>query len=202
MKKYTTKKALEEYLGEKIDGQLDFRLGEWIAGISAFIDRLANRSIYVKVPAPAENEEENEDADNGHTTHKYDGDGTGILIVDDVHDIESVLIDGAERKDDLLFYPTNKPYTSRLAFSDNEVFPRGKQNVSVTGVHAMNPVLPDDIKMACTVLVAGIYNSNYRSESGARTEKIGNYSVSYDDGHSDDYDWAIGVIKSYRRIAL
>lgn len=182
---YTDKTAVENYLIKTIDDSFDAQLTEWIEAMSLLIDSMANRTIFRETPE----------------TFKYDGDGTRLILIKDCVDITAVTVDGIDLTSEIVKYPANKGYTSRIALPDR-IFTKGMQNVSVTAIQAMNKVLPADIKTACTILVAGILN-NQTLKGQARTEQIGNYSVTYmNDQQEKDFVMAKSIIASYRRIVI
>lgn len=181
---YTTQSDIENYLLTDIDGSFSEQIASWIVAMSNFIDNYCNRSIY-------RTEEE---------TFLYDGDNTDKLMIKDVCLISSVTVDDIEVE--YVKYPANKPYASRIRLIDNR-FTTGIQNVSVTGIQAMNSTLPEDIKFACTVLVAGIVNNQLFNDKKGTTERIGGYSITYkDDQQQKDYEEAKRILAGYTRITF
>ena len=133
-------------------------------------------------------------------TFKYDGDGSDLIIIKDVCDITEVKVDNETVT--YFKYPQNKPYASRIRL-DGYKFPYGIENVSVTGIQAMSSTLKDDIKHACTVLVAGIHNAKNAQGKVGTTERINNYSITYkDEAQRIDFETAKATLASYKRIAL
>lgn len=182
---YTTKVAVENYLLQTIDPSFVTQLDSWILAMSRWCDQFANRSLF----------------DTASSIMLYDGDMTDITLIKDVIDISEVKMDGIVITD-YLKYPQGKVYTSRIVL-DGQYFSRGKQNISVTGIHAMSKVLPDDIKFACTVLVAGIINGSTIGSKKGSTEKIGGYSIAYKtDIEVSDFATAKQILSSYKRVAL
>jgi hypothetical protein len=183
-KQYTTKENIENYLLNTIDPSFVDQITSWIIAMSNQIDIICNRPIF-------SDEEE---------TFLYDGDNTDMIIVKDVCSISSVKVDGVETP--YAKYPANKPYASRIRLIDTKFTP-GIQNVSVTGIQAMNEALPDDITFACTILVAGIINTQKKLEKIGTTEKIGNYTITYrDDAQKTDFETAKTILAGYKRISL
>jgi len=182
---YTTPEAVASYLGLPISSDLEDAIEEsWIIAMSRYADRYAKRNLHREEV----------------TTVLYDGDGSKLFLIKDVID-PVVEIDGTVMT--TYNYPTNKPYTSRLTLEEGYSFTKGKQNISVTGVHAMHLYLPEDIQLAVTILVAGIYNARTSQGKIGTTEKIGNYSVTYrTDAQKADFESAKEILSSYRRIAL
>lgn len=181
---YTTKADIEDYIGKTIDDVSDTSIDAWIKAMTLQIDKISNRDIYK----------------TGTDTYKYDGDGTGITLIKDCHTITEVRVD--DNPVAVLEYPSNKEYTSRIVL-EGFFFSKGLQNVEVDAIHSMSKTLPEDIKFACTVLVAGIYNNRNSSGKEGTTEKIGNYSITY---HSKkeltDLETAKLAISGYKRLAL
>jgi hypothetical protein len=184
MKPYTTKQAVENYLGVTIASGLNSQIDEWIDAMSRYIDGACNRVIF--------NDEEDD--------FSYDGDGSNSLIIKDCVDIEDVTIDGSSVE--FFAYPANTPYKTQIKL-ESGVFPKGMQNVVVTAIQAHSKTLPNDVKFACTVLVAGIYNARNSVGKVGTTERIGNYSISYHTKEQkSDYETAKATLSAYRRIAI
>lgn len=183
---YTDKEAVENYLLKEIDDGFDAQLGEWIKGVSLTIDGETGRTIYRQEPE----------------TRMYDGDGTDLLLIDDCVDITAVTIDGIAVEVDE--YPARKDYTSRIHARDNRRFTKGHLNVAVTAIHAMSKTLPEDIKFAATVMVAGIARGQMPGSEEGKSEKIGNYTITYSDSpdQSGDIETAKAILKRYRRVAF
>lgn len=181
--KYTTKALIENYLLKNIDASFNTQIDQWIVAMSRHIDKECKRNIW------RDTEE----------TILYDGDGTNLMIINDVID-PVVELDGEVIE--VFTYPTTKPYTSRIV-RDQNCFTKGRQNVSVTGKQSMSDTLPDDIQFACTVLVAGIVRGQIFADKIGTTEKIGLYSITYKDvAQKNDIDTAMNIIKSYKRFTL
>lgn len=182
---YTTVEDIENYTLIDVAAEYEGVIDMYIQAMSNFIDNYCNRKIWT----------------DQETTIKYDGDGTNLLVIKDVCDISEVTVD--DEVTEVLEYPTSKDYTSRIVLDGGYRFTKGLQNVAVTGKHAMHTELPEDIKFACTVLVAGIIFNQDANEKDGTTEKIGNYSISYKTPEQKrDYKTAMGILSSYRRIAL
>ena len=184
IKPYTDIEAIENYILKDIDSGFTDQVDEWIVAMSRWIDNFCNRDI-------TRTEEE---------TFIYDGDGTNITLIKDCVDLTEVKVDDVIVP--VLEYPTNKDYTSRIVLSD-DVFRSALQNIEVTAIHGMTKVVPDQIKTACTILVAGIINSQTDMDKAGTTEKFGNYSVSYSkDQQKQDFATVKDNLTGYKRIAI
>lgn len=184
---YTTIEAVFDYLKLEVPSESDpltEQVEQWIVAMSRYIDAYCNRPIWRE----------------GIETFKYDGDDTDLLHITDCID-PSVTVDG--REVEVLSYPTNKEYTSRIVLTAGEKFTKGRQNVEVTAVHSMNLYLPDEVQLACTILVAGLYNAREVSDKVGTTERIGSYSVTYrTEEEKRDFASVKNLLSAYRRIAL
>jgi len=185
---YTTPEAVIAYLGLDISGSdIEEAIPDfWIYAMSEYADQQTNRILFREEP----------------TTILYDGDGTNLLVIKDVLD-PVVEVDGVART--TYNYPTNKEYTSRIVLEEGYRFTKGKQNVSVTGVPGISLYLKDDIQMAVTILVAGLYNNaNPDNENQVlASERIGNYQATFvTKKQLTDYESAKAILSSYKRIAL
>lgn len=181
---YTTKTLVQNYTLTNIDAAFDTQLTEWIAAMSEFIDNYVGYPVFTETPS----------------TRLYDGNGKTELLIGAVNTITEVTVD------DVVFTPIQAPYNSdtktSLIYRDN-CFPVDYANVSVTGIHCLRTTLPNDLKLACAILVAGIVNQSNNQTEGVKSEKIGDYSVTYATPEEEkQYQWAMFVLKSYKPLAF
>lgn len=181
---YTDKDAVENYIGKTVSVS-EPQLKAWIEAMTSQVDSICDRKI--------QSDEEEE--------YLYDGNGTTTLLIKDCHNISTVEAD--DETIDVFEYPANKPYTNKLK-AKNKVFPQGDQNVAVTAVQAMFSEVPEDVKFATTVLVAGIYNArNSKSVKGKNSVTIGNYKATYaDSSQMQDYKDARTILDKYKQVAI
>lgn len=191
MADYTTIAAVENYTGKAIASSLQMQVTEWITGVSRFMDQEANRVLV---------------ADATASTLYFDGNGSSCLLIDDFVTIESVEVGDEYGENfaaitDFVKYPAVAPH--RKLIRREGVFDYGIQNVKVTGRAGYFVELPEDIKLAATVIVAGVVNAQQPGSDRKKSESIGNYSVSYSsDKGIADYKQALAVIAKYRRHSL
>ncbi|MEJ6011436.1 hypothetical protein [Novosphingobium aquae] len=184
---YTDKTAVQNYLLTNIENTFDTQLAAYITAMTEFIDQRAGYPIYR----------------NAESTNLYDGQGDNLLSISPVCTNDTVTtidvtIDGVAV--DPLMAPYNS-VTKRELVLRGEVFPTDYANVAVTGIHSFEPTLPEKIKWACTVLVAGIINQVNNQTEGVQSEKIGEYQVSYkDQAARADFTRALEIIDGYKRI--
>jgi hypothetical protein len=181
---YTDQTAVENYLLTSIDVAFATQLVEWIDAMSRHMDQFCGRTLVNNEPG----------------TKLYDGTGDNELLIDDVHNITAVTIDGVTFTP--YAYPANSACKRVLRFN-GDIFPAGMQNVSVAGTFGRFTTLPNDLKFACTVLVAGIINQANKQTDGVQSEKIGEYTVTYkNDQERADFARATAILNGYRKIAF
>ncbi len=118
--------------------------------------------------------------DTTYTDEYYDGDGETDLIlkqfpITDTAEISITFVsddvETAVDNDDLEFYnDEGMIYYPR--------WPRGRKNIKIT-YSAGYATIPADLAQACIELVATIHNR--RKTGGAKSESIGDYSITYGD---------------------
>jgi len=195
--KYTTEVDVENYLLTTIDPSFnsaegsDKQIDKWIEAMSRFADRKTNRTL----------------VDSVETARKFDGNGRTEMMIDEVNAITALTVDDVDVLASVLQYPTSEPRTSEIKMQ-SQYFTKGLQNVEVTGIFAMFGAtdvddVPEDIRHAVTVLVAGIVNHAMNKTNDVKSEKVGQYSVTYTDpNQSRDYMTAMQTLNAYRRVAV
>jgi hypothetical protein len=204
MKEYTTIAAIENYMLQDIADAYEPQVESWIAGIENVIDNLTGRNFK---------------ADTVATARLYDGDGTQDLLVDDCVAITVVEVGndsygssftavGATGADRYFTYPAN--HTVRLVpihkvTLNARTWTPGRQNARVTAKWGYSVAVPDDIAFAATVFVAGILNQQRQGGAEVKSEKIGNYQVTYADEGNDtwaDFARAMSILDSYKKLNI
>jgi hypothetical protein len=107
----------------------------------------------------------------GSNSRIYDGDGTGVLFIDDFASVASVAVDGTEiPTTSYKVLPHNSTPKRWLQYTEpdwdrvgvtNDAFPRGTGNVTVTGYAGLDHV-PDDVAQT-TLAIALILWRRYQS---------------------------------------
>lgn len=181
---YTDQASIENYLLTAVDVAYASQLADWIDGMSRYMDQYCGCTLVNATPG----------------TRVYDGTGYSELKIDDVYDITSVSVDGTVVTP--YAYPANSGRKYRLELA-SDTFTVGNQNVSVAGTFGRFKVLPNDIKFACTVLVAAIVNQSNKQTDGIQSEQIGDYKVTFTDPKTRaDYDRAMKILDAYRKISF
>src|SRR3990167_555125 len=79
-KGYTTKTAIENYMLTVIDASFDDQIDEWIEAAEAHIDKKTGRSFV----------SEDDESGGGGIERLFDGDGSGLLLIDDALSVSKV----------------------------------------------------------------------------------------------------------------
>ena len=186
MKGYTTILQIENYLLIDVIDGFEYQINDWIAMMENYIDDKTGRNFK---------------ADGTSSIRKYDGDKKYLLFIDDCVEIEEVKVDDSAITD-YKKYPANKLPTTWLKRKNN-VFSEGNQNIEVKAKWGYSVEPPDDIVFAATVLVAGIINFSLSAEGEVKSEKVGDYSVTYKDKKEvTDFDRAKEILNRYQKINL
>lgn len=204
-KGYTTEEILENYILNDIDATFSDQIDSWIAGIEKFIDGYTGRNFI---------------ADESATARKYDGDDTNELLIDDAVEITKVEVgnDGyggsfdelsAGGADGYFLYPENysvRGLPVRKIVLNSRRWPAGAQNNQITAKWGFSATVPADIQFAATVFVAGVLNQHRQGGDEIKSEKIGNYTVTYntDKGQNSfgDFSKAKEILDRYRKLNL
>jgi hypothetical protein len=189
----TTIEKLESYLLITIDEDFKPKVEEFIASVTAYIERYTGRTFDYDPLAVA-------------TARLYDGNNTGQLFIDDALEVTEVKVkDTVLDEDDYILYPSNKLPKTRIILP-YKLFYIGNQNITVTAKWGYGENIPDDLSFAATLLVADIINTgNTSGEGDIASETIGRYSVTYAVGSSSSSSTpealnAHKILKMYRRL--
>jgi hypothetical protein len=199
-KEYTNNKQIQRYLG--VDAEVS-DTKPYILSAQKFIESYTARVFR---------------ADNTATARKFDGLESQQLNIDDCVDITLVERGNDSWGDSLTtitaggatgYYtlPTNNasldlPINALLLRSS--MFISGHANHQVTAKWGYSEKPPSDIVFATTVLSSGMYYANKGENSGAiKSEKIGEYQVSYADGQGfKDMEMAMSILDRYRKFLI
>lgn len=184
---YTNKTAVQNYLLINIDSSFDTQLTAYIKAMSEYMDAQAGFPIY-------------RDAEE---TRLYDGNGQCALRIDPVHGTLTV-VSGEETltTEEYVARPYNNPVKREIVLKSGYFSP-GQANISVTGKFSLHSELKEQVKWACTVLVALIINQVNNQGEGVQSEKIGEYQVSFrTQQERNDFKLAKEIIASTARITF
>ena len=196
---YTQRSYISNYLLINIAASFDSQINKWAEAVTRWIDNYTGTSF------------EEED-----TYKLYDGDGTRDLMIDDLLTLTKVeILDDDGDVDDTLdstseyyLYPANKTPKNRIRINTANapiaVYPSGHQNIKVTGTFGNTSTIPEDIRLAATMLVAAIIRDSQTDLTGkVETERLGEYSVTFQDiSDSADRLKVKDLLNYYRHIPV
>lgn len=188
MRNYCDVVDVENYLLTEVAEYFEPQVQSWIAGVSRIFDRMANRKLVADVLTEEDVRE----------IKYYDGNNRTDLSIDDAVEITEVQVNDAVAV--VTNYPKVAPHRKVISTAG---FPYGVQNISVQGNFGMFADIPDDLRLACAVVVAGIIDAN-EGKIGIKSESIGGtYSVTYGDAKGiADYEQAIATVERYKKIVF
>lgn len=197
MKGYCTIDDVKNYTLTDVEDSFNSQIELWISSIEAYIDKTTGRNFI---------------ADENDSSRFFDGNGksemyidecvevTSVVIKDVMGDIMSVLAEGSY----FLTYPYNDyPIRKVIIKSYNEkgflAFPSGQKNIEVEAKWGYSVQVPDQIKLATTILVSGIMNVSNQAPGKVKTESIGDYQVTYRDSQWSDFELAKQIIGEFTK---
>ncbi|MFZ2152286.1 MAG: hypothetical protein WAV09_04220 [Minisyncoccia bacterium] len=196
MKGYTNKTEIENYLLIDIDASFWTQVERWIEDIETYIDQKTGRNFI---------------ADSVASAHKYDGDNTSTLLIEDCVEVTEVkigtdtplVVDESGEDDEYFVYPANMLPKTKIRLTGG-YFPKWPpQTVSIKAKWGYSAAVPADIRNAATILVAGIINYSLNADGEVKSMSIGRYTVTYkDEKQWQDFDRMEEVFKSYIKYTL
>jgi len=195
-KGYTNKATIENYLLQTIDATFNTQLDAWIESIETFIDKLSGRNFIA-------------DAAGSETIKTYSGNGRFKMefddfIITDETDLGNLVLTIGDPavtidNDELYLEPVNNE-RKRIIILKSSQFILGRQLIKLTARFGYSEAVPADVKLAATILVAGILNYSNNTKGKVQSETVGRYSVTYKNEKGfTDYRNAIAIIKSYKK---
>jgi len=177
----TTQEAVENYLLIEVDNSFQSQITSWISTISKYIENETGR-IFAK----SDSEE-----------RLFDGSGARELVIDDLLEITKIEVNDTEMDlDNYYLYPANE--TPKTLIKGH--CPSGYQNIKITGKWGYSEEAPEDVAFACTVLVAGIIQQSIDHEGEVKSEKVGEWSVTYkDENQWNDFAKIDDILEKYKR---
>lgn len=198
-KGYTTEEKVEEYLNESISsGGVD----NIILYIEKLIDNFTGRNFK---------------ADTSASYRYYNGDGSQELNIDDCVEVSEVNIGsnyygdsfdevGTTGVDRYYVLPNNyaaEGYPIDKLHLRSRFFTLGFQNQKIKAKWGYSTTPPDDIIYAATVLVASVYKAGRSGAiGGIKSERIGEYNVSFGADSEEEVKRAIGILNSYKKFEI
>jgi len=179
---------IESYLLITIDEEFYPQVEEFIAAVTAYIERYTGRTFTYDAEAEA-------------SERVYDGNDSGELFIDDATEVTEVKIDDEVlTEDEYRLYPVNRLPKTRIILP-YRTFLEGAQNITVTAFWGYGEEIPADLAFAATVMVSGIINASNSHDGEVQSETIGRYSVTYKTGSTQEHDFqnAKEILRMYKR---
>lgn len=190
---------VKNYLLTEVADYFEPQIEKWILQMQKHIERITGRTFLIS--------DYGESGGPSATERKYDGDGTGKLLIDDCVAVESFKIGVDDESEyvegtDFFLYPANETPKKRIEL-DQQIFPQGKQNIIVKAFWGYSAEVPEDLKFALVVLVSGIINYGNNADGEVKSESIGAYSVTYkDEKQWQDFERAQEIIETYKKFSF
>ena len=189
-KGYTTIEDIGIYLG--IDAQEDW--DDFIISIEKLIEQETGR-VFV--------------ADSVAGIRYFHGQGSPFLRIDDCIEVTKVETGDTYgdsfteiEEDGYILVPREDTPIKGIYLKDN-YWNKGIGNHRITAKWGYSEDVPGDIKLATTILTAGIVKNNIKSKGDKVSERIGDYNVSYDkDKGLNDFARAKAILDSYKLYIL
>lgn len=186
---------IEAYILTEVLDSFKPNVLNWIAQIEEHIERVTDR-VFI--------------ADTVASDRYYDGNGGSEQFIDECVEISSVVVydenyaedsTPVENTDFFSFpYNTTPKYSLILKPTSDAEFLRGIHNVKVSAKWGYSVNVPAPIRFATMVLVAGIVNFSNNAEGEVKSERIGEYSVTYkDDSGWGDLERAKEILSNYSK---
>lgn len=198
---YTTIEELENYLLIDIDADFEAQVESWIEDMTQYIESqtglvfIADSTASVKI---YEITNKKTDTIGDYTEEVVD------LEIDDCVEVVSLTIDDElVDEDDYLVYPANSETKTRIHLTADSglVFTEDEQNIEVEAKWGATVAVPNEIKFACTVLVAGIINNSLESDGEVKSVTMGSYNLTFKDNKTvNDYERVQEILESYNSI--
>lgn len=183
MSQYTSKARIQNYTLIEIVDAFESQIENWIEAMSEHIENETGRVFNA---ASAE--------------RKFDGNNRTRLYIGDFTALTKVELDDEDITDDVLTYPANETPKNVLYYEYG--FDQDKQNVVVTAKWGYSDETPKAIEFAATVLVAGILQKQYKTNGAVKSEKIGNYQVSYKEDQYEDFRMVDRTLSAFRKYVI
>ncbi len=173
-KKYCTIQDVKNIIPDTFIDDFEPQVLKWILTSSLEVDRMTNRSFDV-----SETE-----------VRKFDGSGYEKVLIDDIIEIDEVKIDDVV---------TEVEHRGSILYS-KDGFPLGFMNISVEGKFGFKTDIPLDINYACAFITAQKVLFSKKGVSQIKSEKVGNYQVTYAEGQ--DIKSVMAIINTYKKYAI
>lgn len=166
--------------------QGETQLKHWIVAMENYVDKKTHR-VFV--------------ADSTASSKYYDKIKDDYIFIDECVEIESVKINGVELAEaDYDVSPYNEMPIRKITFNTPQHFGHGKKAIEISAKWGYSVACPEPIQFAVATLVGGIISGFMTKANAIKSEKVGDYSVTYDTENVSNMAEADNIIKSYTKI--
>jgi hypothetical protein len=198
MRGYTDQSTIENYMLKSIDTTFQIQLESWIEAVEKMIEQITGRVFIADTEASERIYNGQGDVRQKFDEFVIDSEENPGIIIKLGEDEPRVTIE----QGDYRIYPTNQENKSIIELKSAS-FERGYQNVRITAKWGSYREVPADIKLAATILVAGIINNSSPDKGMVRSESLGAYTISYANEKGwADYTNAMSIILSHKRFSF
>jgi len=205
-RQYCTIEEIENYMSVEIEASFEAQVLEWVEWMTEYIETVTERVF----EADAANSEKIYEVTLGRMTDVAGtSSGSRELVVNEFVNTSTssmkLTMDDVELDEDqFLLYPATVEELPkvRLVFKKDTglVFTEGEQNIKVEAKWGYSIDVPDQIKFAVIVLVAGMINNSWSSEGEMKSVTIGRYKMQFKDKKElQDFDRVQDILKTYSK---
>ena len=200
---YTTVGQIQNYLLHTIKDYFKPQVEEWIAQMESFVDKETGRNFIADVAATTKKYQVEEQYTV--TVGRYLKVIKQLFIKDCIEITELKIDDVVISTDNYLTYPSNSLPITRVKLKDDvsDYFSAGEQNIEVKAKWGYSEVCPYDISFATMIFAVGIINFSGQMEGEIKSEKIGDYHLTYKDQKDwQDFERAKQILQQYKKIVI
>lgn len=195
MKGYCSVLDIENYSLTEVDANFEVNVEGWIAVAEQIIEKETGR-VFI--------------ADSSNSKRYFDGNGEIEFYIDEcisinsvkIYDVDGTLLYTLVKDVDYIVKPSNELPIRKLKLkwgSEYKNFTTGDANIEIDAKWGYSVAVPDVIKWATTVIATGIMNFSNNADGEIKSEKIGDYQVSYKDEQFKDLEIAKGIIGQFTK---
>jgi len=196
---YTTEAHIENYALTDILDSFSGQISDWIDAAEAYIDGKTGRTFEAQTQ-----------------TRYYSGSGSRRLVVDDMTQIDNVMLANDKYGDsrtevlsgDYIILPRDfeaRNMPLKAIYLKDDYWIKGVNNHEITGKFGYSDLAPDAIELAATIIVSILINEHKSTDSYSKqSEKIGEYSISYEEGskRQEEMQKVEDLLEPYEKLLL
>ncbi len=180
---YTTQAKVEEALNRTLTASEVSYLTTLLPAIDKYIN----------------NETETSFGESATVTVFVGGEGSDLLITPTLNNVTEVKYEGVViPSSEYTTSPRGKDFV--YALHSKNGWSEGFENYSITAKHGF-PEVPADITAAATEIAVNYFTGQQAATSGAKSEKVGDWSITYLNGEQAVSERTRAALRNYRRLS-